>query len=226
MSAAVAVLASAFAAALAVSVPPGRRRLARLLSEDAAPDIETTPAANAVWLVGVAAALVVGATVGPWLGVGAGVLAVAAGRRRPHPPPPLDVPLVADLLAACLAAGATVVDALGAAGAASPEAAAVCRPIADRLASGAPPREAWADWLQRPELAAIARACARGADSGAATTQELRRAGDRARAQRRADLTRRAQRAAVWAVLPLGVCFLPAFVLVGIVPFALGLFGH
>jgi Type II secretion system (T2SS), protein F len=226
MSAAVAVMTAALAAALAVSVPRGGRRLARLLSEGATPAIETTPAVNAVWLVGVAAALVVGATVGPWLGVGAGVMAVAVGRRRPRPPPPLDVPLVADLLAACLAAGATVVDALHAAGAASPEAATVCRPVADRLAAGATPREAWADWLQRPDLAAMGRACARGADSGAATTPELRRAADRARAQRRAELTQRAQRAAVWAVLPLGICFLPAFVLVGIVPFALGLFGR
>jgi hypothetical protein len=30
----------------------------------------------------------------------------------------------------------------------------------------------------------------------------------------------------VRAVLPLGVCYLPAFVLVGVVPFALGLLGR
>ena len=104
MSTVVAVLAAALAAGLAISVPRGRRRLGRLLGEGVAPAIKTRPAANAVWLIGVAAALVVGATVGPWLGVGAGVTAVIVGRRRPHPPPPLDVPLVADLLAACLAA--------------------------------------------------------------------------------------------------------------------------
>ena len=226
MSAAIAVMAAGLAAALAVSVPRSRRRLGRILAQADDSAVRTRPAANAVWLLGTAAALVLGATLGPWLGIGAGTAAVVIGRRRPQPPPELDVPLVADLLAACLAAGATVGDALRAAAAASPEAAEACRPVAERLADGVPPREAWADWMQRPGLAAIARACARGAESGAATTHELRRAGDRARAHRRAELARRAQRAAVWAVLPLGVCFLPAFVLVGIVPFAAGLFGH
>ena len=226
MSTALAVLTAALAAALAVSMPRGRRRLARILGRPRRRSVTTDPAAHAVWLVSAAAVVVVGATVGPWLGLCAGGLALLLGRRRAQPPPPLDVPLVADLLAACLAAGATAVDALRAAGSASPQAADVCRPVADRLAAGATPREAWAGWTQRPELAAIARACVRAADSGAATTAELRRAGDRARAQRRAELNRRAQRAAVWAVLPLGACFLPAFVLVGIVPFALGLFGR
>jgi pilus assembly protein TadC len=136
------------------------------------------------------------------------------------------VPRVADLVAACLAAGATLSDALRAAAESSPAAADVCRPVAEKLAAGAAPREAWRTWLDRADLASIARACVRAADSGAATAHELRRAGDRARARRRADLARRAHRAAVWAVLPLGVCFLPAFVLVGIVPFALGLLGR
>ena len=154
------------------------------------------------------------------------MLAVVVGRRRPPPADRLDVPLLADLLAACLAAGASNGYALRAAACASAEAAAACRPVADRLAAGVTPRDAWSSWAGRPELAPIARACVRAADSGAATTQELRRAGDRARARRRAELTRRAHRAAVWAVLPLGVCFLPAFVLVGIVPFALGLLGR
>ena len=226
MSTALAVLAAARAAGLAVSVPRGRRRLARIVRRPGRRAVTTDPALHAVWLTAAAAVVTVGATVGLWLGLCAGGLALLLGRRRAQPPPPLDVPLIADLLAACLAAGATAADALRAAGTASPQAAEACRPVADRLAAGLAPREAWAAWIQRPDLAAIARACVRAADSGAATTSELRRAGDRARGQRRAELNRRAQRAAVWAVLPLGVCFLPAFVLVGIVPFALGLFGH
>jgi Flp pilus assembly protein TadB len=225
MTTAIAAITAALAAALAVSVPRRTRRVRRILARGRTRTVQD-PAAHAVWLVSAAAVLVVGATVNPWFGVCAGALAVTFGRRRTQPPAPLDVPLVADLIAACLAAGATAADALRAAGNVSPQAAEVCRPVAERLASGAPPREAWAGWIQRADLAAIARACIRAADSGAATTAELRRAGDRARAQRRAELSRRAQRAAVWAVLPLGICFLPAFVLVGIVPFALGLFGR
>jgi len=167
-----------------------------------------------------------GLVVGPVAAACAAVVVVAVGRRRPREAPPLDVPLVADLIAACLAAGAAMPDALRAAAEASADAARACLPVADRLAAGAPTADAWADWLARTDLAPMARACVRAADSGAATTQELRRAGDRIRTQRRADLTHRAHRAAVWAVLPLGLCFLPAFVLVGIVPFALGLFGR
>ena len=226
MSTALAVFAAALAGALAVAGPRDRLRLRRVLAGRGTKAVTTDPARHAVWLVAAAAVLIVGVSVGPWFGLCAGGLALLLGRRRVTAPPPLDVPLVADLLAACLAAGASAADALRAAGNASAESAAVCRPVADRLAAGAPPGEAWASWGQRPDLAAIARACVRAADSGAAMTAELRRAGDRARAQRRAELNRRAQRAAVWAVLPLGVCFLPAFVLVGIVPFALGLFGR
>jgi type II secretion system (T2SS) protein F len=203
----------------------GPRRLARLRA-GRTPASPSQPSVAAVPVVAAAAAVVLGAAVGVWAAVCAAGVVVVVGRRRPRAAPQLDVPLVADLVAACLAAGAAVGDALRAAAETSPGAARICLPVADRLASGAAPAEAWADWLARPELAPMARACVRAADSGAATTLELRRAGDRVRMQRRAELTHRAHRAAVWAVLPLGLCFLPAFVLVGIVPFALGLFGR
>jgi Type II secretion system (T2SS), protein F len=223
---AVAVTFAALAGALAVSVPRAPRRLSRILDDHGGKAANVDPAAHAVWVVSAAAVLIVGATISPWFGVCAGALALGLGRRRAHAPPELDVPLVADLLAACFAAGATATAALRAAGNASPEAAELCLPVAAHLAAGVAPHEAWASWLHEPELAAIARACVRAADSGAAMSAELRRAGDRARVKRRAELHRRVQRAGVWAVLPLGVCFLPAFVLVGIVPFALGLFGR
>lgn len=179
-------------------------------------------------MVAGAAAVILGVTAGLWAGVAAAAVVVVVGRRPSgsRQDEPLDVPLVADLIAACLAAGAAMSDALRAAAEASPAAADACLPVAERLAAGAPAAEAWREWLARPDLAPMARACVRAADSGAATTHELRRAGERVRTQRRADLTRRAHRAAVWAVLPLGLCFLPAFVLLGIVPFALGLFGR
>jgi hypothetical protein len=218
--------ALAFAAVLLATRPRcGRRRLAQLTT-GGAPATTSHPSRAAVPVVTGAAALLLGLTVGLWAAVGAAGVAVVVGRRRPRGAPRLDVPLVGDLIAACMAAGAAVPDALRAAAESSPGAARACLPVADRLAAGTPPAEAWADWLSRPELAPMARACVRAADSGAATTHELRRAGDRVRTQRRAELTHRAHRAAVWAVLPLGLCFLPAFVLVGIVPFALGLFGR
>ena len=225
MNAAAAAALAAGAVMLAGRPRRDRRRLTRLISSRSAA-LPTQPSFSAIPVVAAVAALMLGITLGVWAALAAAGLAVVIGRRRPAAAPPLDVPLVGDLIAACLAAGAAVPDALRAAAEVSAGAAQACLPVAERLAAGAPPAEAWADWLSRPELAPIARACVRAADSGAATTQELRRAGDRIRAQRRADVTHRAHRAAVWAVLPLGLCFLPAFVLVGIVPFALGLFGR
>ncbi|HET6816680.1 MAG TPA: type II secretion system F family protein [Mycobacteriales bacterium] len=224
-------LLAALTAALAVgTVMPPRRaryRLARLGSRSSPPERQAAPTTRSMVVVAALVAVLAAGLIGPRAGACAGAAAaVLLARRRQAPEPDLDVPLVADLIAACLAAGATVGDALAAAGDSSPAAADACRPVADRLARGAMPREAWAEWLARPELATIARACVRAADSGAATTQELRRAGDRARSRRRAELARRAHRAGVWSVLPLGLCFLPAFALVGIVPFALGLLGR
>ena len=226
MSGFLAAVAVALAVVTVLPAPTAGRRLARLARLDAEPRVRTRPPVQAVWIAVPVVGLVAAATIGVWAGAFAAVSALLIGRRRPTAVASLDVPLVADLIAACLAAGATPSDALRAAAESSPEAGNVCRPVADRLAAGALPREAWQPWLDRPDLATIARACVRAADTGAATTQELRRAGDRARAQRRAELARRTHRAAVWAVLPLGVCFLPAFVLVGIVPFALGLLGR
>lgn len=223
-------LLAAVAAVVAVlcAAPPrrARQRLAAMTAPARPRKASSSPAAPVVLLAAPAAVLLVGSTFNLWAGLAAGGVAVLLGRRRPADDPALDVPLVADLLAACLAAGATPIDALRAAGDSSAAAAGVCRPVAGRLAMGLAPPEAWADWLARPDLATIARACIRAAETGAATTQELQRAGERARSRRRADLARRAHRAGVWAVLPLGLCFLPAFVLVGIVPFALGLLRH
>ena len=211
-----------------VLAAPSRQDTARLarLVVSGSPKPPSRPSRASIPVVACLAAVVVGLIVGPLAGLCAAGAVAFVGRRRPSEVKPLDVPLIADLVAACLGAGAAMPDALRAAAEASPQADVACRPVADRLTAGAPATEAWADWLSRADLAPMARACVRAADSGAATTQELRRAGDRIRSQRRAELARRAQRAGVWAVLPLGLCFLPAFVLVGIVPFAIGLFGH
>jgi pilus assembly protein TadC len=46
----------------------------------------------------------------------------------------------------------------------------------------------------------------------------------RLRSRRRAAAEHRVRQAAVWLVVPLGLCFLPAFVLVAVVPIVIGLF--
>ena len=90
---------------------------------------------------------------------------------------------------------------------------------------GAPVETAWAPCLGDPVWAPVARAVIRAHYSGAALTDVLvHQAADRRRALR-SDAHAAAQRAGIHAVLPLGVCFLPAFVLVGVVPVVAG-FAH
>ncbi|MDQ1730616.1 MAG: hypothetical protein QOK10_775, partial [Pseudonocardiales bacterium] len=45
------------------------------------------------------------------------------------------------------------------------------------------------------------------------------------RAQRHSEGVSRAERVGVWSLLPLGLCFLPAFVCIGIAPVIIGVAG-
>lgn len=182
-------------------------------------------------------ALALGAAVAAVIGFGAGVGtligAVAAGgilltgRSRPTAvAAAADVAVVLDLIAGCLQAGLAMPAALDAASCAGdPVTRNACLATAAALRRGAPPGEAWADWATDPWLAPAARIAARTTDTGAAAAEDLARAAARLRAQRRALLQQRVQRAGVWVVVPLGLCFLPAFVLVAVVPVVIGMFG-
>lgn len=139
-----------------------------------------------------------------------------------------DLPLALDLLAACLSGGATVATAATAVG------SAVEGPLGERLlrvsaalAVGSPAEEAWAALSAHPDdpLAPVARALSRSARSGAPVAAAVLRVGQEARAAARSRGEKAARRAGVLAVGPLAVCFLPAFVLVGVVPVVLGLVG-
>jgi Flp pilus assembly protein TadB len=147
-------------------------------------------------------------------------------RRGPcaQPPDPLAVAATWDLLAACLRAGLPVPTAVRVvAGDLPAEAADALRATADLLALGADPVEAWSPALDCPVTAGLARGARRSTRSGTAlagiatTLAEGIRdtAGDVAEA--------RAQRAGVLIAGPLGLCFLPAFVCLGIVPVVVGL---
>lgn len=135
-----------------------------------------------------------------------------------------DLPVAVDLLAACLRGGATwrqsvqaVADAVG--GPLGAELAGV----AARIRLGADPAEAWLRLTGSPVLAPLARTAARACHSGAAVAPTLARLADDRRHAARAEASARARSAGVWAVAPLGLCFLPAFVLLGIVPAVAGL---
>jgi pilus assembly protein TadC len=153
----------------------------------------------------------------------AGVLATGPGDGSVHVDSDA-VPLVVELVAACLAAGIPLPAALEAAGAgAADELGRRCREAAASLRAGDPAEAVFAGWRGEAALEPVARTLARVTRSGAAAADDLRRAASRLRAQSRSRALARVQRAAVMVVLPLGLCFLPAFVLVAAVPLVMGL---
>lgn len=136
------------------------------------------------------------------------------------------VPAALDLLAACLSAGAGPEPALAAVGRAfEGEVGQTLSAVARVAALGAPVETAWSAALVDPAWAPVARAVIRAHYSGAALTDVLVHLADDRRRALRADAHAAAQRAGIHAVLPLGACFLPAFVLVGVVPVVAG-FAH
>jgi pilus assembly protein TadC len=136
------------------------------------------------------------------------------------------VPAALDLLAACLSAGAAPEQALAAVGLAfDGEVGRVLSAVARVAMLGAPVETAWSACLGDPAWAPVARAVIRAHYSGAALTDVLVHLADDRRRALRADAQAAAQRAGIHAVLPLGACFLPAFVLVGVVPVVAG-FAH
>lgn len=128
-------------------------------------------------------------------------------------------PMVADLLAACLASGASTAVATKA------TAEALGGPVADVLNQcvtqfnlGASADRVWKPISDEPALAPIARAILRSAQTGAPLTSVLLRVADDLRLTRRTQLEQAAKTVGVKAVAPLGLCFLPAFMLLGVVP--------
>ncbi|MEW1848200.1 type II secretion system F family protein [Nonomuraea angiospora] len=135
-----------------------------------------------------------------------------------------DLPFAADLMSACLLAGRPVSDATEIA------ANAIGGPLGQRLKwvstqlrLGADPDPTWATLAKDPTTAQLSRAMSRAAQSGAPVADVLTRLADDAREAARADSVASARSVGVKAVAPLGLCFLPAFVLLGIIPVIAGL---
>jgi pilus assembly protein TadC len=189
-------------------------------------------------LASVAAGSAVAVILGGLVGVVAGVVVAALaerGLRRLEPAQArrrrecltADVPATAELLAACLAAGAPLGRALeGTAVAIGGPLQEVIDGVQASIRLGADPAEAWESAAHQPELAALARALARSSRSGAPAADVLAALAEDLRERRRAAASAAAQRVGVQAVAPLAVCFLPAFVLLGVVPVVLSLAGQ
>lgn len=132
-----------------------------------------------------------------------------------------------ELLAVCLQAGLPVATAVAASAAGlDGDAGERLRRVAGLLALGADPASAWGGIEHRPALATFARAASRSACTGAALAQVARAEAERVRSVLLDAAEARAQRAAVLIAGPLGLCFLPAFLVLGIAPVVIGLAGQ
>jgi pilus assembly protein TadC len=129
-----------------------------------------------------------------------------------------------ELLAACLRAGMPVPGAVravaeGLDGPAGP----ALRRTAELLALGADPLQAWLPALECTATARLAKAARRSGRSGTALAESLTRLAAEVRAGAREQSEARAQRAGVLIAVPLGLCFLPAFLVIGVAPVLIGL---
>ncbi|WP_433536661.1 type II secretion system F family protein [Micromonospora sp. CA-249363] len=192
---------------------------------------------DAIRLAAGMAGLAVAVLVEGWFGMlGAVPVAVLldVSLRRIEPPAvrdkrlreAADLPLAADLLAAAMRAGAPVDRSVLAV------AEALDGPLATRLARvgrtlllGGGPVEAWSALDGVPGADRMAAAAFRSANSGAALAGALTRLADDLRADRATAAEASARRAGVLIVLPLGLCFLPAFILAGLVPVIVAVLG-
>ena len=177
-----------------------------------------------------AAGLAVAVLLGGWLGALAAIATVWFGpvlvarletraerdRRRRLAD---ELPVAVDLLAACLLAGAGPEQALRSVAAAlAGPVGEVFGAVAAATSVGADPRAAGAPWGVDPAFAGLARAVVRAEVSGAPLATVLTRAAADLRAARRIAAEAAARRVGVLAVAPLGLCFLPGFILLSVVP--------
>jgi Flp pilus assembly protein TadB len=151
--------------------------------------------------------------------------AESPGARRRREELDHDLPVAVQLLGACLQAGAAISTALEDVSGALPGAVAEeLLLVRHRLALGVDPATVWADVAEHPQLGALGRSLARAHRSGASVRDAVTALVGELAAQSRARTDVLARGVEVRAAAPLGVCFLPAFVLLGVVPMVVGVF--
>lgn len=215
-----------------VGPPPGRP------AAGARPPTDVRRHRAAAAVLAVVAGLTLGrAVLGPTGGALVGVLAAVAvwtlaGRgessaeRRDRRRAAADLPHLVGLVADALRSGADPAAAVRQAG------AALAGPAGERLLAhthalglGADPVEVWRSLGRDPALAPLGRALGRAHDTGTPVAQVVHLLAEQLAQQARAGVEDRARQVGVRAAVPLGLCLLPAFVVLGIVPLAATLLG-
>ncbi|MFD8632257.1 type II secretion system F family protein [Streptomyces sp. NPDC059533] len=211
--------------AVLLGVAPRRRR----------PSVPLRIRGAAGWAGPAGAVLAGWVLVGGVAGVAVGALAAFGVRRwsvaRARPSAGVDLwqaerqlPFAADLLAACLAAGAGPVEAAEVVG------ESLGGPLGERLARagaelrlGGEPGAGWGRLAEIPGARPLADCLERAARTGAPAAEPVSRLASHLRADRARRAGARAQKAAVLVTAPVGLCFLPAFLAIGVAPVVIGM---
>ncbi|MFF3400367.1 type II secretion system F family protein [Streptomyces sp. NPDC002659] len=174
--------------------------------------------------------VLVGGVTGCVVGLG-GAYGVSRWQRRRKPAAGAEdqeasrqLPLAADLLAACISAGAGPREAAEAVG------ESLGGPVGERLARaaaelrlGGEPARAWGWFGRIPGAEALGRCLERADSTGAPAAEPVSRLAERFRADRARAVAQRGRKAQVLITAPVGLCFLPAFLAVGVAPVVIGL---
>lgn len=149
------------------------------------------------------------------------------------------LPLAIDLLAVCLRAGmptsaafrsvARTVSssvAVGRTGSEGPRVDVVLGRVAAACELGSEPATAWQEWIGSSQYGRLARALVVTGESGSAVAGRLEAVSEQLRTAAGEQALVRSQRAGVALMAPLGLCFLPAFVCLGVLPVVIGIAGR
>lgn len=175
-----------------------------------------------------------GGTIGAVAGAPAGLaLSLWVGRLEPpsvaraREEVDRDLPLALELLAACASVGRAPQESLPVV--ATAVGGALGRRLDEvtmRLALGADPVAEWRRVSRDRQLGGLGRTMLRSAEYGAPLADGLTRLAEDRRRERRTQTQMRARSVGVKAAGPLAACFLPAFMLIGVVPTVAGSFAH
>lgn len=175
---------------------------------------------------------VVGGPLGPLVGLAAGVFCWRVIARSESPSVrrrrellERQLPVGVHLLGSCLRSGTSVEGSFEVVAASLPGPFSErLLEIRHRLAFGVDPAEVWRDLAADPQLGPLGRALSRAAGSGAAPAEAVTTLAAALQDERRTRTEARARAVEVKASAPLGACFLPAFVLLGVIPLVVGIF--
>lgn len=179
-------------------------------------------AGAAVFLGGVAGAVAAPvAALAAWVAL---ARSVPGAVRRERLAAQRELPHVVDLFACALRSGASPVGALAAVASACPGPTATrLEGVLARLRMGVDPAVVWGGLADDDVLAPLGRVLARAESRGTSVADAVEALADDLESASLAAVEDRARAVGVKAAVPLGLCLLPSFLLLGIVPVVAGL---